>query len=72
MNRKSVTHVKKNVEAKGKFDASNDATDVGLFRMFVIEAIIPEDKVTIRNECYSDLRCGEIAAKEQYSRRLGR
>lgn len=64
MNQKSITHVKKKVEAKGKFDASNDATDVGLFKMLVIEAIMPEDKVTIRNECYRDLRCREIVVKE--------
>jgi hypothetical protein len=65
MNRKSVTHVKKKVEAKGKFDASNDATEVGLFKMVAIEAIMPEDKVTIRNECYGDLRCRDIVARER-------
>ena len=26
---------------------------------------MPDDKVTIRNECYSHLRRGEIAAKER-------
>lgn len=32
--------------------------------MPVSDAIMPEDTVTMRNECYNELRCGDITAKE--------
>lgn len=50
--RRAGTHVKKKVEAAGKFCASNDGIDVGLLTRPGNAAMIPELSVTIRKECY--------------------
>lgn len=46
-----VTYVKKNVEACGRPCAKTDAIDVGLFNKDCNEAMIPDERVTTKNEC---------------------
>jgi hypothetical protein len=45
------THVKKKVEARGKFCASSEGICPGSLRRPGRAAMIPELMVTIRNEC---------------------
>ena len=45
------THVRKNVEALGKFWASSDGIDAGLLTRSGSAAMIPDERVTIKNEC---------------------
>ena len=47
-----MTYVKKKVEARGKPCAKSPGIDVGLFNIPFREAIIPDESVTIKNECY--------------------
>ena len=51
MKRNEKTYVKKKVEAWGKPCAKVAGIDVGLFNMELREAIIPDERVTIKNEC---------------------
>jgi hypothetical protein len=46
------TYVKKKVEARGKPCAKSPGIDEGFFNMLLREAIIPDERVTIKNECY--------------------
>ena len=45
------THVRKNVDALGKFWASSDGIDAGLLTRSGSAAMIPDERVTIKNEC---------------------
>ena len=47
-----MTYVKKKVEARGKPCAKSPGIDVGLFNIPFREAIIPDERVTIKNECF--------------------
>jgi len=46
------THVRKKVDAAGKFCDKIAGALVGEFFNMVSEAVIPDDTVTIKNECF--------------------
>ena len=46
------THVRKNVEALGRFCARSEGMEPGLLTRSGNAAMIPDESVTIKNECY--------------------
>ena len=47
-----MAYVIKNVEASGRFFASNVGIDVGLLTKLGSEAMIPDERVTMRKPCW--------------------